>query len=408
VFYVVSKLALFSLASMKIFLSYASEDRETAKAIYLALRDQGHRVFFDRADLPAGDEFHNRIRRAIEGAHLFIFLFSAKAIDARSYTLSELEIAQNSRVKLLPVALDQLDFAAIPASLKAVTIYQTEGNLAASVSAEVCRIAADFRRKRVQQGVVAMAILVALSGGLYYALRSRENLGFTGKDGAPMVLVPAGTFVMGDDQESPRREIYLDAFYMDKFEITLSRFAQFLKAHGSLRPPDDWPERDPSAVADLPVVGVDWHDAEAYCRWAGKRLPTEAEWEKAARGSDERKYPWGNDEPRGDRARFERPYQNPVYRDDVSPVGKYTKGMSPFGVDDLAGNAAEWVNDWYAESFPSAETRNPRGAETGKEKVLRGGGWYDPAARITATKRMHAGPDHRDDATGFRCAADRS
>lgn len=391
---------------MRIFLSYASEDREAAKTIYLALRDQGHKVFFDRTDLPAGDEFHNRIRQAIEKSHLFIFLLTAKAIDAGSYSLSELEVAEKSRIKLFPVALSEPDFTVIPASLKAVTVYRSDGNLAAGVAAEVSRIAAGNRRKRLKQWAVGLALIATVSGGLFYGARARRNDPSIGKDGAPAVLIPAGNFIMGDDENSPRREIFLDAFYLDKFEVTLARYGLFLKANGNLQPPDGWPENNSSVIADRPVVGVNWQDAAAYCRWAGKRLPTEAEWEKAARSSDGRKYPWGNDEPSADRARFGASYGDSVYRDGIAPVGKYPKGVSPFGVYDLAGNAAEWVSDWYSEGLSSAEARNPKGPETGTAKVVRGGGWFDPPGRIMATKRMYAGPTHRDDATGFRCAAD--
>jgi formylglycine-generating enzyme required for sulfatase activity len=391
---------------MKVFLSYAKEDRGMANAIYLVLRDQGHRVFFDRTDLPAGEEFHNRIRLAIEGSHLFIFLLSAKATDKQSYTLSELEVAEKARIKLLPVALDDVDFATIPESLKAVTIYRSDGNVAASVGAEVSRIGAGFRRKRLQQiGAVGLFVAV-VSAGLFYGAKALRHNPSIGKDGAPAVLIPAGKVTLGDDEESPRREIFLDAFYLDTFEVTVARYGNFLKATGNLKLPEDWPEGAVGAIGELPVVGVDWHDADAYCRWAGKRLPTEAEWEKAARGSDGRKYPWGNDQPTADHARFGISSQNSVYRGGVTAVGKYPKGASPLGVYDLAGNAGEWVNDWYSESFSSAETRNPKGPERGTAKVMRGGGWYDIAARITTTKRMSASPTHRDDATGFRCAAD--
>ncbi|MGE5217126.1 MAG: SUMF1/EgtB/PvdO family nonheme iron enzyme [Chloroflexota bacterium] len=391
---------------MRIFLSYASEDREAAKTIYLALRDQGHKVFFDRTDLPAGDEFHNRIRQAIESSHLFIFLLTAKSIDAGSYTLSELEIAEQSRIKLLPVAPSELDFTAIPASLKAVTIYHSDGNVAAGVAAEVSRIATEFRRKRLKRFAVGLALAAAVSGALFYGIKKHQNDPSIGRDGAPAVLIPAGVFIMGNDEDSARRRVFVDTFYLDKFEVTLARYGAFLKANGNLQRPDDWPESGLNAIGDLPVVGVDWRDAAAYCRWAGKRLPTEAEWEKAARGGDGRKYPWGDDEPTGESARFDMPSSNSVYQGGVAPVGKYSKGSSPFGVYDLAGNAAEWVNDWYAEGFSSTEVRNPRGPESGTAKVVRGGGWFDTASRITATKRMYASPTHRDDATGFRCAAD--
>jgi len=391
---------------MKIFLSYASEDREQARAIYLALRDQGHTVFFDRSDLPAGEEFHNHIRKAIETAHLFIFLLTPKAIDAGSYTLTELEIAQKSGKRLLPVAPSAVDFASVPVALKSITILQPDGNVPATVGAEVARIAREWRRRRVKQIAAAVVVAAALLIGLFYGKRILDRRGFTGKDGAPTVLIPAGTFVMGDDDQSPRREIFIDSFYIDKFEVTLTRYANFLQATGNVRAPEDWPEGDIARIGDLPVVGVDWHDADAYCRWAAKRLPTEAEWEKAARGADERKYPWGNEEPTVEHARFGIPYERPAYQDGVAAVGTHTKGASSFGVDDLAGNVSEWVNDWWAESFPLSERRFAKGPETGTDKVIRGGGWFDPASRITATQRMHAKPDNRADDIGFRCAAD--
>ena len=394
------------LLPMRIFISYASQDREPANSIYLALRDQGQRAFFDRTDLPAGDEYHNRIRKAIQKSHLFIFLLSPNALDADSYTLEELSIAEKAGVKLLPVVLREPAMDQIPASIKNVTFHRPAGNLAASVAAEVHRIAADFMRKRLKRLAAALLIVTAVAGGYFYLHEARNRGELIGKDGAPAVLVPAGSFVMGDDENSPRRDIYLDAFYMDKYEVTVSRYAKFLKATGNVGAPEEWETVDLQNGAELPVVGVDWHDADSYCRWAGKRLPTESEWEKAARGSDERKYPWGNDVPTPEHAIFGKPYQNPVYKDGVAAVGRHSKGTSPFGIHDLSGNVSEWVADWFAEGFSRADVRNPKGAEKGTVKAIRGGGWYDPPERLIIAKRWYANPDQRSDDLGFRCASD--
>ena len=391
---------------MRIFLSYASQDREMAKSIYLALRDQRHTVFFDRADLPAGDEYHNRIRSAIENSDLFMFLISANAVDAGSYTLTELSIAEKALIKVLPVVLGNVDVEKLPALLKAVTFFQTDGNLPAAVAAEVYRIAKERRRRRLKYLSAALVVALVVVGGVFYALRGRDSRERVGKDGASAVLIPAGAFLGGDDENSPRRELFVEAFYLDRYEVTVGRYARFLQATGNVRPPEEWDTVDLNNGTDLPVIGVDWQDANSYCQWVGRRLPTDAEWERAARGMDERKYPWGNEPPTPEHARFAQKYEKAVYKGGVARVGSHRKGASPFGIHDMAGNAWEWTADWFSESFPYADRRNPKGPSSGTSKVLRGGGWYDPADRLVSTKRMHANPEQRDDSIGFRCASD--
>ncbi|MGQ0696477.1 MAG: formylglycine-generating enzyme family protein, partial [Nitrospiraceae bacterium] len=171
----------------------------------------------------------------------------------------------------------------------------------------------------------------------------------TGKDGAPMVLVPAGEFTMGsdngDEDESPIHRVYVNAFYIDKFEVTNGRFAKFVDAIQS-EPPWGFADKDtPVTDANRPVRWVNWMDAMSYCLWAGKRLPTEAEWEKAARGTDGRLYPWGNDPPTSAHAVFGLKEGD---AETVSLIGNRMKGQSPYGAHDLAGNLYEWVTDWYA------------------------------------------------------------
>lgn len=385
---------------MKIFLSYSHEEEKQAKQIYLTLRDQGHAVFFDRNDLPAGEEYHNRIRAAIERSRLFIFLAGPSALDAGSYTLTELEIAEKSRRQLLPVLLPAARVADLPPALKNVTVLQPGGDIAGSVGARVHRLARDLRQHRLKQAALALAIVGLFSAAVFYGIRTVAG------DGAPQALLPGGRFLLGDGEESPRREVHLDSFYLDRFEVTVGRYARFLRQRGDFKMPEGWPEADLEKIAEFPVTGVDWHDADSYCRWAGRRLPTEAEWERAARGGDERKYPWGNAEPTVAHARFAISSEKAVYPDGISAVGKHPAGAAPLDIHDLAGNASEWVADWHAEGFSPAQAQNPKGPANGTGKVIRGGGWMDPPLRITSTRRMVLSPEQRLPDVGFRCARD--
>ncbi len=395
---------------MRIFLSYAARDRALAEAIHFTLRAQRHDVFFDRSDLPAGEEYDNRIRRAIERSDLFLFLVTSDSLRDDSYARTELAIAQRTwnhpAGRLLPVLVQPIELDRLPAYLKSVTLLEPAGNVPAAV-ADAVHQRARARRRRTLARSIAGAVVVALTaiGGFAYWNRG-PALSTTERDGARAILIPAGRFAMGDDEHSPLREVYLDAFYIDEHEVTVSRYDRFLAATGAVNVPDGWPSSPADPVADVPVVGVDWHDADQYCRWAGRRLPTEAEWEKAARGTDGRTLPWGDEEPTAERANFGGVWSDDAYAGGLTRVGSRPRGRSPYGVHDLAGNASEWVADWYAEALERGDVRNPRGPTDGSARVIRGGGWYDPPERLVLARRMFADPRTRLDDVGFRCARD--
>lgn len=202
--------------------------------------------------------------------------------------------------------------------------------------------------------------------------------------------------------EHPEREVYLPAFFMDRFEMTIRQYEQFVQATGSTAPMN-WPGGTaPPGRGLYPVSDVNWYDAGRACRWMGKRLPTEAEWEKTARGSGGLEYPWGNEyDP-------QKANTGSDDRGDLAPVGSYESGKSPYGVHDLAGNVWEWTQDWY-QPYPSNDYQSDRFGQ--KYKVMRGSSWggvghYALAVFYRAAHRFYSEPENGFPDAGFRCAKD--
>ncbi|RMH35826.1 MAG: formylglycine-generating enzyme family protein [Nitrospirae bacterium] len=228
-----------------------------------------------------------------------------------------------------------------------------------------------------------------------------------------MVIVPAGPFLYGSPEgegrpdEHPQRTIELSAFAIDRYEVTNERYLAFLRATGHRVPINVYGSgslMEEEGIGQLPVVQVTWHDAADFCEWEDKRLPTEAEWEKAARGIDGRRYPWGNDPPTPARANFDREWSGKTTLD---PVGSHPEGVSPYGVHDMAGNVREWVQDWYDEhAHLLAARRNPQGPARGLLKVIRGGSWRSFASDIRTAARGKGGFALKTHGIGFRCVKD--
>jgi formylglycine-generating enzyme required for sulfatase activity len=225
-----------------------------------------------------------------------------------------------------------------------------------------------------------------------------------------MVTIPAGPFLMGSQNpkgradEWPQRTVYVDTFAIDQVEVTNERYMAFVATTGHRSPPNPYGTgvlSSAKGIERLPVVQVSWYDAKAYCSWAKKRLPTEAEWEKAARGTDGRMYPWGDDQPTPTRANFDREW---VEDKTLHPVGSLSGGDSPYGIKDMSGNAREWVQDWYdPDYYANAPEKNPQGPDKGIVRVIRGGSWHSPLSDITATARGRGGFALQTHGTGFRC-----
>jgi len=260
------------------------------------------------------------------------------------------------------------------------------------------------------------------------------------RDGTVLVLIPAGPFLMGTREEDvsrlarehqwtedwfemeiPQREIDLDSYSISKFAITNDQFSKFLNETGkgevesesyffvndySLIEMKDGKYNPRSGLGNLPVNNVSWKGAERYCKWAGLRLPTEAEWEKAARGSDGKEYPWGNEPPTEELARFSQWVNWDKLKFRVMlPVDALPNGRSPYGLYHAAGNAWEWCSDWYDdEYYKTGPIKNPKGPESGLGRILRGGSWFTHPVKLRTACRYFMSPDLPNDGYCFRPA----
>jgi len=236
------------------------------------------------------------------------------------------------------------------------------------------------------------------------------------KDGAKMRLIPAGEFSMGDhhgdvswikERATPVHTVYLDAFYIDKYEVTVGQYKKFIQATGHRAP--DWSDVSKYSPTDNhPIVYVSWEDAQAYCKWAGKRLPTEAEWEKAARGGlVGKRYPWGDEAPDAGgkyRASYDPGDDDADGYEYCAPVGSFPP--NGYGLYDMAGNVWEWCSDWYDKNYYSSSPRNnPPGAAggSGSFRVVRGGSWRYANYLMRAVDRNADWPSDLNSNLGFRC-----
>ena len=296
-------------------------------------------------------------------------------------------------------------------------------------------------------GLILAIVLFAYSVNLTFVttndkgFREFENK----KDGSILIEIPAGEFWMGspakegDDDEHPQHKVYLDTFYISKYEVTNEQFDRFVRTTGyktdvekagkariyeQLENQGRWYEKAGASwryyyskdTKKNPVVLISWNDAKAYCDWAGLRLPTEAEWEKAARGNDKRTYPWGNELPGAKgiaRCNYADQSTDYAWRDpdvndgypSIAPVGVFAVGKSPYGNYDMTGNVWEWCADRYAEFYYMASpTQNPTGPNSGISRVLRGGSWFSGAFDLRCANRNKIGQGYSNPDLGFRTA----
>ncbi|GJL65125.1 MAG: hypothetical protein NPIRA05_00960 [Nitrospirales bacterium] len=364
-----------------IFISYASEDREWVRGLASALEGQGWSVWWDRR-IPTGRSYDEVIEEALEEAKTIVVVWTKSSIKSQ-WVKNEAKVGL-FRKSLYPVIQGEV---VSPLEFRHLQTAQLLNWIPGQPSPEFDHLIQDLSRTLGPLPSPPVSVTEK-------AAQMLEVL-------EEMILIPKGPFFYGAERD--REDIPYD-YYMDIFPVTNAQYKEFMLANGyglqkfwseegwawkqekQMSCPIDW--TDPKwNQTDHPVIGVNYYEAEAYATWAGKRLPTEQEWEKAARGTDGREYPWGNE---FDSFKCSCNKWTWLIATTTS-VDKYPEGKSPYGCYDMAGNVWEWCASWYDQ--------------TGGHRVIRGGSWHHEGA-LRSSSRSWLKPDARDDLTGFRLAQD--
>lgn len=426
-----------NLPASQIFISYSRRDTKTRHRLVEALREQGLNVWVDNEELDPGDPaWEEEIETAIIACGAVVVILSPDSKNSE-WVRREISFAEQHNKRIFPVLvlgdensaltlrlinhqfidMRQNEAAGIAALTNSLSEYLVQGktDIQADILNENPRSATASNGLRgflLKFKIPLLVLLIVFIGYFLWRAGTRSAPAMTtmsGEDGAVLVYVAQGEFEMGSNNgnpnEQPTHKIILDAFWIDQTEVTNKMYAACVLA-GACTPPVNTssalrsvyysnPEFD-----NYPVVYVSWNDANTYCSWAGRRLPTEAEWEKAARGADARIYPWGNNEPGDDLLN----YKNNI--GDTTRVQNYPNGISPYGANDMAGNVWEWVSDWYSEYYyGNSPSSNPLGPSSGVYRSMRGGSWlYDDDFARSAYRTANT-PDVTFNNLGFRCAA---
>ncbi len=421
------------MAVNDIFISYARENELAAQRLAEAFEARGRSVWRDDK-IAVGARYREVIQEALNQSACVVVIWSKAAVRS-DWVLGEADSGRQRGV-LVPVRIDDCEPGLEFRQLQTADLSGWKGELTAP---EFLRVAQRIdallglsgaesndplviagktpSRRKLIAAVSSGAVVLGLVSAWLLARHDPPLPASIVAGGVTMALVPAGEFQIGIAQapaghDHPARMVELDAFYIDQFEVSNGHFARYVELFGDSRSAR---ERCTSAPTE-PVCGVSWNTAKAYCEWLDKRLPTEAEWEKAARGTDNRHYPWGNAPPAAGTANFcdlrcASTLLQDSTKDDgfaaAAPVDAFAGGRSPYGVYNMAGNVWEWVQDWYDDSYhdraPHTNPVNLRQADS-TGRVVRGGSWNSKAEFLRSDSRSWRSPDAPNDYVGIRCA----